>query len=148
MLIYLILLEEYLDFCERFPVYHYRIIRSHVMKMLFRYSSKHVEIRDACSTSYVMEDFRRVCRLCRDFIAAEGGESAYPVSWYNRHRYNTSTGAAEDKPGYKDPQQLLDLSSSFLRSGLASEADGGVWDCGENNECGVFGNIFGGEEEN
>lgn len=113
------------------------------MKMLFRYSTKHVELRDACSTSYTMEDFRRVCQLCRELIAAEGGESAYPVSWYNRHRFDANTGAAISKPGFKDPDQLLDLSSSFLRGGAGDE----MWECGENGECGVFEGIFGGTEE-
>jgi tRNA-dihydrouridine synthase 1 len=138
------LAEEYLDFCERYPVYHYRIMRSHIMKMLFKYSAKHSEIRDACSSTYTMEDFRRVCQLCRQFIESEGGESAYPVTWYNRHRFNANTGENENKPRYNGPDQLLDLSNSFLR-GNGYDADGGIWECGENEECGVFGSIFGAE---
>ncbi len=116
------------------------------MKMLFKYSTKHTELRDACATTYTMDDFRRVCKLCRELIDSQGGESAYPVSWYNRHRFDEKTGLNVNKPRFNGPDQLLDWSSSFLR-GNGNDADGGVWECGENGDCGVFGGIFGGDNE-
>lgn len=130
-----------MDFCEKYPVYHYRIIRTHIMKMLFKYSNIHVELRDQLSVSYTIEEFRAVCRLCREFIAGqERGEDAYPVSWYNRHRFDLETGQVISKKPVNLSDQMLNLKSSFL---------GGdeQWECGENNECGIFDslNLFGGD---
>lgn len=146
------LAEEYLTFVERYPVYHNKVVRSHMMKMLFRYINVHVELRDLCSHAIRMEEFKSIVQRCRELIEEQpNGEAAYPITWYNRYRYNQETGTILDRQPVTDPNQLFDLKSSFMNSfqqdGLWSTGEDGGEDCGE---CGggIFDalNLFGSPE--
>jgi tRNA-dihydrouridine synthase len=52
--------EEYLSYCAQYPVHHMKIVRSHVMKMLHRYTTLHVELRDLIGTTYTLEGYMQV----------------------------------------------------------------------------------------
>ena len=41
-----------------------KCVRSHVMKMLHRYTTLHVELRDLIGTSYTLEDYHQVNHRC------------------------------------------------------------------------------------
>jgi hypothetical protein len=155
------LIDEYLDFCERYPVYHIKCIRSHILKMLYRYVSAHEHLRNKCGLCNQVSHFRAFIQEIRDLLTSEepsavietdvitvgtSGEKdtkkdKYWITWYNRHRFDTDVngGTSQRKP-IVDPDDLLNLKDSFLRGN-------GEWEDGE--DCGgIFAalGMFGGEE--
>lgn len=136
------LTEEYLDNCEKYPIWHTKIIRSHCMKMLYRYIAENTEIRDVCGVSNSIEDFRKVCQMCREYHASAPADKKW-ISWYMRHRQGGNGESAllhitkedEKKPAH-DPDHLLKLSTSFMRGDCWSN-DGDNEEGGE-EEGGIF----------
>eukprot|EP01034_Spumella_vulgaris_P021335 gene21335-27365_t len=137
------LTEDYLHYAEQYPVWHMKCIRSHVMKMLYRYIAKHPdELRDLCGMSHTIPAFFEVCRLARELVTnsllANGTASdvpqdseaysasvrtaedaEYSVSWYRRYSRQTDEvtgGVSIDVEGKVKKDRLLDLKTSFLRS--------------------------------
>ncbi len=60
--------EEYLQYAEKYPVWHMKCIRSHTMKMLYRYSTRHVELRDMIGVANTIPQFFEVCRHTRRLV--------------------------------------------------------------------------------
>lgn len=129
------LTEQYLELCQQHPVYHSKVMRSHVMKMLYRYHNENTEIRDMCSMGHSIEDFVAVCKACRAFEESCSADKQW-VSWYARHREGDSWKqmcSAEDKKVVLDPDHQLDLTTSFMRGNAwegevcADEEDGGIF---------------------
>ena len=77
---------DYLDYAERYTVPHVKILRQHLMKLLYRYISRHEQLREGIMDSNTLPEFREVCRLCAQLRDCGGGEQAYPISWYQRYR--------------------------------------------------------------
>lgn len=61
-------LEEYLHYAETYPVWHMKCVRSHIMKMLHRYSSRHVELRDMIGIANTIPQFLEVCQRVRQLV--------------------------------------------------------------------------------
>ena len=151
----LLLKDEYLNYCEKYPVYHTKCIRSHILKMLYRYISVHTDIRNNCGNAHTMDDFRALIRDIRQRVADEDAEGTreildsngekkdkYWISWYNRHRFEGENG--EEKKPIITKDDLLNLKTSFLRGG-----DDEMWCVAEeenNAGGGIFGAMFGGSE--
>ena len=62
------LAEEYLEFIEQYPTWHYRTMRSHMQKMLHRYSSVHTDLRDMIGSSHELSEFRACISRARDLV--------------------------------------------------------------------------------
>eukprot|EP01039_Chlorochromonas_danica_P001550 gene1551-1688_t len=138
------LTEEYLALCQQYPVWHFKILRSHVLKMLYRYINENSDIRDLCSRGHSIETFLEVCRTCREYaktrsLVGEDGSIKPWISWYQRHRQGGGSTDVlqqicqpEHRKARHDPDHLLDLSGSFQR--------GDAWDCpageGDDDEAG------------
>lgn len=149
------LTEEYLDLCLLYPTWHYRTMRSHLQKFLFRYSQVHVEIRDLIGTGQGVEQMRAVVTrireiqqeqvnngLLKDSEGNDGSEiqdisknsaidSTYTISWYHRHQDDTrpvglnGVPALDCLPREKEPTAKLE-------------------DLCDEEECGtIFTNLFG-----
>lgn len=59
---------EYLDFCERYPTRVLKIVRSHLMKYLYRYFDAHPQYREYFGNADSIEEFRAVCQVCRAVV--------------------------------------------------------------------------------
>ena len=51
----------YLSYCEQYAYQHIRIVKSHIMKILYRYVSKHDYIRDYIIKADTLEHFNILC---------------------------------------------------------------------------------------
>ena len=51
----------YLSYCEKYSFQHVRIVKSHIMKILYRYVSKHDYIRDYIIKADSLEHFNILC---------------------------------------------------------------------------------------
>lgn len=136
--------EEYLHSCLKYPVHHMKCVRSHVLKMLHRYSTVHVEIRDLIGTSHTFDDFFGVCNRVRALMVESGRVDAdYTCSWYRRYRETIEKDENGEevkiiKPTYASKDKLIDMTTSFLSN------DGeNVWG-EEGEECGggIFDSMF------
>ena len=164
--------EEYLRYAEQYPVWHMKCIRSHVMKMLYRYINVHVELRDMCGLSHTIEQFFGVCRRCRELVDEQlilknkelypqqcTEETEYTVSWYRRYARITeyeggddpSTGRPFELPysARNKKDALLDLKSSWIHSTYDRSDTENVWggDAANDDEddsggCSIFASIF------
>lgn len=148
-------------YAEKYPVWHMKCIRSHVMKMLYRYINVHVELRDMCGLSHTIEQFFGVCRRCRELVTNQlitnesTEDSEYSVSWYRRYARITEYEGGDDpttgKPfevpysARNKKDALLDLKSSWIRSTYDSSEEnvwGGAGGEEENGSCSIFASIF------
>eukprot|EP01031_Cornospumella_fuschlensis_P041422 gene41422-50542_t len=94
------LTEEYLALCKQHPVFHVKIIRSHVIKMLYRYIADSIEIRDMINHCRGIEGYEEVCRVCREYASKEENAGKLWISWYRRHRHGMPrVGLLEDVDG-------------------------------------------------
>ena len=164
--------EEYLHHAEQYPVWHMKCIRSHVMKMLYRYIAKHPDqLRDLCGVSCTIPAFLEVCRLARELVAASlltngtplsevpadsedhsaavrsAEDTEYSVSWYRRYSRESDAVAGDvaiDVEGKVKKDRLLDLKTSFLRSTRDGAPDpDDVWCLGEEEDnCSLFSSLF------
>jgi len=79
--------DAYLDECEKYPVWHYRTMRSHMQKLLHRYCTVHTNLREMNANAITVEEFREVVQATRQEIIASGmSDEMYTESWYSRHR--------------------------------------------------------------
>jgi len=76
--------EEYLALCRQFPPRGFKAMRSHIMKILFRYFEIHEDLRQAAGDARTIDALDEIIHRLRE-LASQLGEAAYPVSWYNRH---------------------------------------------------------------
>lgn len=116
---------EYLQECERHKVFHYRTIRSHMQKILFRYCTKHTEIRDSISLAKELGEFRTIVDACAK-AAAENPQTNYDdETWYGRHR----------NPAHAHSGRVSDTSK------LNTNKTGLIYAAAEDDEdaCGLFG---------
>lgn len=133
-------------------MFHVKILRSHVIKMLYRYIAENLEIRNMVTQCKGVEDYEAVCRACRAYAALEENQGREWISWYRRHRHGTaSVGVLEEAdeengcvaplPRSDDPDSLLNLKDSFMRGdgldtvwatgqaeGEEGEGGGGIFD--------------------
>jgi len=84
----IVLANEYLEKCREHPVSHYRTIRSHLQKMLFRYCNKNTQLRDAINVARELTEFQDICDSCSRMIQLpENSIVNYDgETWYSRHR--------------------------------------------------------------
>lgn len=146
-----------------------KCIRSHVMKMLYRYINVHVELRDMCGLSHTIEQFFGVCRRCRELVTNQllmrneelspeeaTEDSEYNVSWYRRYaritEYEGGNDPATGKPfeipysARNKKDALLDLKSSWIRSTYDDTDSENLWGgAGGESEgagCSIFSSMF------
>jgi len=137
------LAEQYLDFCRQYPVHPIKCVRSHLIKMLHRYTVKHTELREMYGTAHTLDEFADVCKICRELISVNGEES-YTESWY--YRYNSSRYSDEVKSVplniVLDKDMLVNKKTSFLTSTNNESTADDLWGTveGDDNEeyCGIF----------
>ena len=55
---------EYLDFCNLYPPRHFKTIRSHCMKFLFRYFEIHSDLRKLTGEVDSIADLYAICQVC------------------------------------------------------------------------------------
>ena len=138
--------EEYLNNCLKYPVHHMKCVRSHVMKMLHRYTTVHVELRDMIGLSHTFDDYFNVCNRVRALMEDSGRvDKDYTCSWYRRYRETIEKDEnGEDvkiiKPTYTTKDKLVDMTTSFLNSGDGEN----VWGEEGSEECGgsIFDSLF------
>jgi tRNA-dihydrouridine synthase 1 len=116
------LAEQYLHLCYTYPVWHIKAIRSHMMKMLHRYISKHTELREQVALAHSIEEFLDICKKCREIVGDRELEYA-DGSWYTRHQLS-----AEEVPEGATTTISYKKQPSTLR-GYALEDDA-IWECG------------------
>lgn len=75
--------REYLHTCYKYPVWHFKAIRSHVLKFLYRYLTSHVDIRIEISEMNSIEELLSVCDRIDDIVKLD---SQYTETWYRRYR--------------------------------------------------------------
>lgn len=89
------LAEEYLAMCDIYPVWQFKSIRSHFMKMCHRYFWVHTDVRDKTGSktgSYGgLVDLKEVCRDLRALIV---NDADYTETWYRRYRKLSEQAAA------------------------------------------------------
>ncbi len=127
-----------------------KCIRSHILKMLYRYITVHEDLRNKCGLCNTITDFRDFVKAVRLRVEHENSleeqiDMKYPdrkdkywISWYNRHRYDVNeNGETAERRAITDPDHVLNLKDSFIRGG-DDQWEGG--DCG-----GIFSalNMFG-----
>lgn len=61
------LAEEYLELVSQYPVNHMRTIRSHLIKMLYRYICIHTELRLQLIDALNIDDFHDVIKVWREY---------------------------------------------------------------------------------
>jgi len=83
-----VLANEYLASCRQHPVHHYRTIRSHLQKMLFRYCTKNTALRDSINVAKEIHEFQDIVDSCHSYAELpENAEVDFDQeSWYSRHR--------------------------------------------------------------
>lgn len=74
-------------FCAVHPVFHFRIVRSHMMKMLYRYLAIDTDLRDRLSHSNRLPHFIEAAKICRERIERGEYDDKPPITWYNRHKH-------------------------------------------------------------
>lgn len=100
------LAEEYLDICEKYPVWYFKTIRSHLQKMMYRYCVRHLEVRDRLLEGFTIESYRECIRYVRILQEEERSrehlensddhenrselkndviDERYRETWYHRH---------------------------------------------------------------
>jgi len=87
----IVLAHEYLEECRQHSAaLHYRTIRSHLQKMLFRYCTKHTELRDSINVAKFLPEFQAIVDSCKLIVSqSENCEFHYDdknLTWYSRHR--------------------------------------------------------------
>ena len=88
--------EEYLHYCNKYPVHHMKCVRSHIMKMLHRYTTVHIELRDLIGTSHTIDDYFDVCNRVRTLmLESKRCDNDYTCSWYMRYRQTLEINQAE-----------------------------------------------------
>jgi hypothetical protein len=68
-----------------------RIVRSHTMKMLYRYLAIDTDLRDRLSHSNKLPHFLEACRICRERIEQGAYDGKPIISWYNRHKHGLNS---------------------------------------------------------
>lgn len=136
--------EEYLNYCLKYPVHHMKCVRSHVMKMLHRYTTVHVELRDAIQFSHTFEDYFAVCNSVRVLMEESHRVDAdYSCTWYRRYRQTyTTTDDGEviiQKPVCNSKDSMLDLTTSFNNFNGEGEDP---WSTGDGECGGIFESLF------
>lgn len=139
--------EEYLNYCLQYPVHHMKCVRSHVMKMLHRYTTVHVELRDLIGNSHTYDDYFAVCNRVRVLMQESGRVDAdYTCSWYRRYRQTLTTTDGGDiivqKPVCTSKDNMVNLATSF-NHGLSTEDGEDPWSTGGGESCGgIFESLF------
>jgi tRNA-dihydrouridine synthase 1 len=138
--------EEYLRNCLKYPVHHMKCVRSHVMKMLHRYTTVHVELRDMIGVSQTFDAYFEVCNTVRRLMTESGRQDKdYTCSWYRRYRETIETDQNGDevrvqKPIYTSKDNMVDLTTSFNHCG---EDGVDVWGTDDSENCGgIFESLF------
>jgi tRNA-dihydrouridine synthase 1 len=141
--------EEFLHMCEKYPVWHMKCVRSHVMKMLYRYICVHTELRDIIVLSVTLPAYLEVCHHLRTLMQQAGrGHDQYSCSWYRRYRQSleVSEGGADvvvQKQLFNQKEKMLDLQTSFLH---APDEGEDVWGLtgeeGAEGGGGIFASMF------
>ena len=112
------LAEEYLDMCDKYPVWSFKTIRSHVQKIMYRYCVKHLDLRDRLLENVTVEGYRDCLRYVRDLqeeernrerleddqekagLVNDAVDIKYNESWYHRHwASGTHANAREEGTG-------------------------------------------------
>jgi tRNA-dihydrouridine synthase 1 len=112
------LAEEYLDMCDKYPVWSFKTIRSHVQKTMYRYCVKHLDLRDRLLENVTVEGYRECLRYVRDLqeeernrerleddqekagLVNDAVDIKYNESWYHRHwASGTHANAREEGTG-------------------------------------------------
>ena len=134
--------EEYLHYCIKYPVHHMKCVRSHIMKMLHRYTTVHIELRDLIGTSHTIDDYFGVCNRVRTLMhESKRCDNDYTCSWYMRYRQTLEINQNGEeiiinKPVYTSKDKLVDVTTSF------SHGEGeNCW--GNEQEGGIFDSLFG-----
>ena len=82
-------------------------MRSHILKIVYRYLQEDLDLRNQFALSNTLTDFRKACQILRLRLVArespeqseeeEGEESKASglVSWYNRHRLSVTNNNTE-----------------------------------------------------
>ena len=133
-----------------------KCVRSHILKMLYRYISVHTDIRNNCGSSHTMDDFRNLIKDIRRRIQEEQEASLiesvepstpvrrdkYWISWYNRHKYEAENG--EEKKPIVNKDDLINLKTSFLHGAEDDNWCSSVPADDESDQgTGIFGAMFG-----
>jgi tRNA-dihydrouridine synthase 1 len=145
--------EEYLQYCAKYPVHHMKCVRSHLMKMLYRYTCRHIELRDLLGMATTLPAYMGVCSRVRELIQEagkrDGDDAYYQCSWYMRYRQGLETNedgeeTVVQKAVIDTKDKMLDLSTSFIHAGGQWENNGEEEE-GEGENCGggIFSSLFG-----
>lgn len=144
LMTHLDLAEEYLHFCNtKYPT-PMKSVRSHLMKMLHRYLTKHTNIRDLLAMSKKWSEFDDVCAHLRKLIPTREDDDLYQDTWYDRHRNIAWCHAGRMGTGANGPLamslQQLKIDSSTDKLWVREGEDFG--------EGGIFSSLgMGGEED-
>lgn len=74
-----------MNLCQKYPVWHFKSIRSHVLKFLYRYHMCHFEIKIEISETNSIEELLNICDKLSNMVI---DDSLYTDTWYRRHRKN------------------------------------------------------------
>ncbi|KAJ1414299.1 hypothetical protein B484DRAFT_454848 [Ochromonadaceae sp. CCMP2298] len=141
--------EEFLRLCEQYPVWHMKCVRSHVMKMLYRYICVHVELREMLGMACTVPAYLQICQHVRTLMQQAGRDhDQYSCSWYMRYRQTLEVneageGVVVQKRMLNTKDRMMDLEGSFLHQ-ISQPAGEDVWglaaDDGEG--VGIFASLF------
>lgn len=128
------LAEEYLAMCNEYPVWQFKSIRSHFMKLCHRYFWVHTDIRDKSGSktgSYGgLVDLHEVCRDLRRLIV---NDTDYTGSWYRRYRKLDVYAVDHSLSGRLDVVRSVQQTMIDRRPKL--------WDSVEEGDGGMFSNL-------
>lgn len=122
ILYYTLFLVEYLSFCKLYPVWHMKCVRSHILKMLYRYICIHTEYREKLALSHSIEDYLNVCKQISNCIHNSSRvDKDYICTWYMRYRQSIETSddginKVISKATLVAREKFVNLTTSFLNS--------------------------------
>lgn len=127
---FLIIVEEYLHNCVQYPPHWMKCVRSHLLKMLYRYICRHVEIRDALTqgVSMTIDDYLRACQLCRSLVKAHYEEQQVPFSSTLHHYQRPQQQQQQQSSLYlKEENQTIDCTETLYSEVTASHLYPCTW---------------------
>ena len=140
-----------------------KCVRSHVMKMLHRYTCVHLELRDLIGVTTTLPGYFEVCNRVRTLMAeapsprdlGEAGElhstprsdEYYQCSWYLRYRQAMELNADGEevivqKRVFNSKENMLDLTTSFMNDGCDNNGSEAWGQDTDENGGGIFSSLF------
>jgi len=149
------LAEEYLAMCNVYPVWQFKSIRSHFMKLCHRYFWIHTDIREksGAKIGHSTSGMDDLLEVCRDLRAVIVNDADYTDSWYRRYRKldvyaadhslnsrldavrNLQQTIVDRKPKLWDTLEDGGLLGIFTHLGIYDEAGEGVGGEEVNSTC-------------